>query len=90
MPETMKPKDIAAAWHSVTDTWFTRRNKMHDSRQWEVIHDWGVDVVSEKTMKVVGRFETLAAAKDKAATLEDEARGAAVLGAIGKAGGSSA
>lgn len=78
----MTPKEVATAWHSVADRWITRRNKMHDSRQWEVVHDWGVDVISESTMKVVGRFETLAAAKAKADKLEDEARGTAVLAAL--------
>ena len=78
----MTPKEVADAWHSVEDRWIARRNKMHDIRQWEVVHDWGKNIVSDDTMKVVGRFETLAGAQARAEKLENEARGAAVLAAL--------
>lgn len=80
----MTPKEIAKAWHSVKDQWIVRRNKMHDSRQWEVVHDWGRDLVSDETMKVVGRHDSSILADRQAKRLEDEARGAAVLHALGQ------
>lgn len=75
----MTPLEIARAWWSVKDEWIVRRNKMRGRRQWEVVHDWGRGMVSEATMKVVSRHETLEAAEHKAHTLEDAARGEAVL-----------
>lgn len=80
----MSPKEIAKAWHSVKDQWVVRRNKMHDSRQWEVVHDWGLDIVDEATMKVVGRHDSSIMADRQAKRLEDEARGAAVLAALSR------
>lgn len=70
---------IITAWHSVTDLWFSRRNKLHDERQWEVVHDWGGDIASDDTQRVVDRFSERRAAEELAKRLEDEARGAAVL-----------
>jgi len=78
----MTPKQVAKAWHSVTDMWIVRRNKMYDERQWEVLHDWGGDLISEETQKVVGRFSEERSAELRARALENEARGAAVLAAI--------
>jgi len=78
----MTPLEIARAWHSVTDEWIVRRNKMRDRNQWEVVHDWGGDVISEDTMRVVARHGTERAAERKAERLEDSARGAAVLAAL--------
>ena len=78
----MTPQEVARAWHSVKDEWIVRRNKMHDSRQWEVVHDWGGELVSDETMKVISRHETMEQAKLKAKRLEDGARGAAVLAAL--------
>jgi len=78
----MTPLQVRRAWHSVKDEWIVRRNKMHDRRQWEVVHDWGRSLVSEATMKVVSRHETNEAAIRKAERLEDAARGAAVLAAL--------
>lgn len=78
----MTPNEIAKAWHSVKDQWIVRRNKKHDSKQWEVVHDWGVEVVSDETMKVVGRHDSPIMADRQAKHLEDEARGAAVLAAL--------
>lgn len=71
--------DIVKAWNSVTDRWFTRRDKMHDARQWEVVHDWGGDLISDDTMRVVSRHHDADKAKAKAKQLEDIARGEAVL-----------
>lgn len=78
----MTPLAIARAWWSVKDEWIVRRNKMHDRKQWEVVHDWGGKLVSETTMKVVSRHETQEQADHKAERLEDAARGAAVLAAL--------
>lgn len=78
----MTPKQVAKAWHSVADEWIDRRNKMHDTKQWEVVHNWGGDLISDDTMKVVGRFHTQEEAQKMARKLEDEARGAAVLDAF--------
>lgn len=75
----MTPYEIARAWHSIKDEWIVRRNKMHDRKQWEVVHDWGGDLISDATMKVVSRHETNEQAIKKADRLEDAARGAAVL-----------
>jgi len=82
MSERLTAEAIIEAWYSVTDRWFTRRNKAHDERQWEVVHDWGGDLISDKTMKVVGRFETGAQADHEAQYLQDAARAEAVLSAI--------
>lgn len=71
------PKEIAEAWHSVTDRWFVRRNKARDHHQWECVHDWGED------MKDVGWFSTEDEAEECARALEDEARGEAVLRSLG-------
>jgi hypothetical protein len=73
---------IAKAWHSVTDEWVVRRNKEHDSRQWEVVHNWGGDVIDEDTMAVIGRYSTQERAEDRARKAEDKARGIAVLRAL--------
>lgn len=78
----MTPLEIARAWWSVKDEWVVRRNKIYDSRQWEVVHDWGGLLVSEATQKVVSRHETQEQAERKAERLEDAARGAAVLAAL--------
>lgn len=80
----MTPLEVARAWYSVTDRWIVRRNKMHDRKQWEVVHDWGGDLISDDTMKIVGRHETEDAADRKAKRLEDAARGAAVLSTFGQ------
>lgn len=79
----MTPKQVAKAWHSVTAEWIYRRNKMHDTKQWEVVHNWGGDCIDDATMKVVGRFQTQEEAERFARRLEDEARGQAVLDAFG-------
>lgn len=78
----MQAKEIAKAWHSVTDRWIVRRNKMHDECQWEVVHSWGGDMISEDTQKIVGRYSEQGPAERRAFALEDEARGAAVLAAF--------
>jgi len=78
----MTPLRIARAWHSVQDEWIVRRNKSYAVRQWEVVHNWGRDVISDKTMKAVSRHETMEGAQSKAYMLEDKARGAAVLAAL--------
>lgn len=80
----MTPLEIARAWHSVSDRWFVRRNKSHDRRQWEVVHDWGGDLVSDETMKVVARYEDQDGAERKAALLENIARGTAVATAYSR------
>ena len=77
-------RQIATAWHSVTDEWIVRRNKGRETKQWEVVHDWGGDVVSEDTRKVLRRFDIPRNADDFAARCEDEARGKAVLALIGQ------
>lgn len=79
----MKSADIVDAWYSVTDEWFARRNKAHDSQQWEIVHTWHIDnLISENTMKVVGRRGHQEAAAAEARRLEDRARGEAVLALI--------
>ena len=78
----MTPLGIARAWWSVKDRWVVRRNKMHDKKQWEVVHDWGGDLISDETMKVVSRHETEEQAERKAERMEDAARGAAVIAAL--------
>jgi hypothetical protein len=78
----MKPLEVARAWWSVKDEWIVRKNKSHAIRQWEVVHDWGCDSVSDSTMKVISRHHNENAAFLKAERLEDAARGAAVLKAI--------
>ena len=51
---------IIIAMDMPTDKWITRRNKMHDERQFEVVHKWGDEnLISDDTQKVVERFETL-------------------------------
>ena len=81
----MTPLEIARAWWSVKDEWIVRRNKAHDRKQWEVVHDWGGQLVSEATQKVVGRYDTDEGAQKLAQRLEDVARGAAVLALVGTA-----
>ena len=76
------PEYIAKACHSVTDRWVVRRNKMHDERQWEVVHDWGGELVSEDTMRLIGRYSTQERAEKRALKQEDIARGTAVLRAL--------
>lgn len=76
------PRDVMEAWNSVTDEWIVRRNKDYRVKQWEVVHDWGGDLISDETMKVVARFASEEAAEDRARFLEDYARGAAVLSAL--------
>ena len=66
----------------VKDEWIVRRNKLHDKKQWEVVHDWGRALVSDRTMKVISRHETQEQAEKKAERMEDSARGAAVLSAL--------
>jgi hypothetical protein len=78
----MTPLEIARAWWSVKDEWIVRRNKMHDRKQWEVVHNWGHNLISDRTMKVISRHETQEQAEKKAERLEDSARGAAVLAAV--------
>lgn len=76
------PEYIAKAWHSVTDQWIVRRNKMHDERQWEVVHDWGDNLIGEDTMRLIGRYSTQERAEKRARKQEDNARGTAVLRAL--------
>jgi len=79
----MTPREVAEAWYSVTDRWIVRRNKMHDERQWEVVHDWGGDIMSDETIRLIRRFGEQRQAEALARRLEDEARGNAVLRALG-------
>jgi hypothetical protein len=78
----MTPLEVARAWWSVKDEWIVRRDKMHDRKQWEVVHDTGRGLISDETFKVVSRHETSEQAERKAQRLEDAARGAAVVAAI--------
>lgn len=79
----MNASEIAKAWHSVSDEWIVRRNKMNPgAQQWEVVHDWGGDLISDDTMKVIGRYPTEEQAERRARRAEDHARGTAVLAAI--------
>ncbi|MBR0875019.1 hypothetical protein JQ633_31995 [Bradyrhizobium tropiciagri] len=76
----MTPKQVADAWNSVTDEWWARRNKANaDHEQWEVVHHWGGNLISEDTMKIVAKFGSRTEADQKRSELEDEARGAAVI-----------
>lgn len=80
----MTPKEVANAWHSVKEEWFVRRNKVHDYKQWEVVHNWGGDLISDNTMKVISRHDAHDLAEHKAKQLENEARGSAVLAALSR------
>lgn len=82
MPTVITPFEVARAWHGIKGEWIVRRNKMRPLRQWEVVHDWGGDVVSDETMKVVGCYTTQSGAEKYAERLEDTARGSAVLALI--------
>ena len=74
---------VSDAWEGVTDRWITRRHwKYDDGRQWEVVHDWGVDVIDEATMALVERFHRIEEADDLAEELEAEARATAALKAV--------
>lgn len=73
---------VAKGWNSITDRWFVRLNKMHNSQQWEVVHDWGVNVISENTMKVISRHHLMVDAKADAKGLEDAARARAAIAAM--------
>lgn len=80
----MTPGEVANAWESVTDEWIVRREKAHDDgRQWEVVHDWGGDLISDDTRKVLRRFARFEPAEEYARKREREARGKAVLEAMG-------
>jgi hypothetical protein len=78
-PSTQK---IIDAWFSITDDWIVRRNKIHDTRQWEVVHDWGGDLISDDTQKLLARFDTKLAADQYAADRERLARAGAVQAMI--------
>lgn len=67
------PLEIAEAWHGVAKTYFVRRNKAHDAKQWEVVEDEG-DVLT-----ALHRFHSEPEASAKAMRLNNMARGAAVL-----------
>jgi hypothetical protein len=71
--------EVARAWASVKDAWIVRRNKMRATQQWEVVHDWGVTLVSEETQKVLRRFTLQDSAVIYANKCEAKARGNAVL-----------
>ena len=78
------PEQIAEAWHGITDRWIVRRNKAWDTRQWEVVHDWGGDVIAAETMKLIERFSHMDDATLLADKLENEARANAVLALFNK------
>jgi sulfite reductase beta subunit-like hemoprotein len=71
--------EVAEAWRGVTDQWIVRRNKAHERAQWEVVHDWGGEVIDEATQAVVARYSSQIEAHEHAERLENAARGAAVL-----------
>jgi hypothetical protein len=53
-------EQVLVAMNKPTDEWISRRNKAHDTRQYEVVHDWGDGfLISEDTMNVVARYQTL-------------------------------
>lgn len=81
---TIRPtaKLVARAWHSVKDEWVTR-HEYEGSRRWSVVHNWGGNLISEDTMKIVSRHYTQEAADARASKLESAARAAAVLAALG-------
>lgn len=79
----MNATEIAKAWHSVADEWIVRRNKMNGAgQQWEVVHDWGGELVSEDTQKIIAKYPTEELAKRRAKRSEDYARGTAVLATL--------
>lgn len=82
MMTILDQRDIAEAWNSVTDRWIVRRDKSYAVRQWAVVHDWGDDVVSAATQRIVGRYKWADTALDRAKWLEEHARGCAVLAVI--------
>ncbi len=66
---------IINAWNDIGDhRWIVRRNKEWDSRQWEVVHDWGGECIDEATQKLLKRFETQGEAEFYAADQEALAR----------------
>jgi hypothetical protein len=75
-------KLVSRAWHSVKDEWITRQ-EYDGPRYWAVVHNWGGDLIDDDTMKIVSRHYTNDAAKAAATKLENAARGAAVLKALG-------
>lgn len=82
MPIRPTAKLVAQAWHSVKDTWDTHQ-VYEGPRRWVVTHSWGGNVIADDTMKIVSRHYTQSAAEARAVKLENAARAAAVLAALG-------
>lgn len=76
---TITPFDIAEAWNGVRDEWIVRRNKSNAVMRWQIVHDWGREIVSDETQRIVGHFKTRESADARAIFLENHARGAAVV-----------
>lgn len=72
---------IVKAWHSVKDEWIVR-HEYDGPRHWVVVHNWGGNLISDDTMKIVSRHYTEDAADRRAWILENRARGGAVLKAL--------
>lgn len=77
-------QDIRDAWTGVEMDWIVRRNKEHAKDQYEVIKDWGGDVISEETMELVGRFATYEEGNEYAKQADELLRAQAVLDIVHK------
>ncbi len=65
MPVTIE--QVLVAMNKPTDEWITRRNKMRDHTQWELVHRWGdTDLISDDTQEVVAHFSTQHRADEEA------------------------
>lgn len=77
--------EIIDAWNDNNDrVWFSRYNKMIDVKigQYEVIEDWGGEVVSDETRLVVGNFHSQDEADNEVKRLKNDAAADRVLKAI--------
>ncbi len=73
-------QDIISAWFSVADEWIARKNKTYsDGFMFEVIHDWGGDIIADETQELLKRFATQDEATLYAHMCENKARARAVL-----------
>lgn len=79
MKKKPTPKQVARAWHTILQEYSTRRNKAHDTKQWEV-YTWVIgQPMSEESVKVLARFHTPDEALNACESLENDARAKAVL-----------
>ena len=79
----MTPKTVYDAWHSVKDRWLIREQFDETEPRWTVVHCQKDDTGFERMIRV-GGFKSKHVAKAMASQLENEARGTAVLRALGQ------